>query len=60
MITQQQIDDDQAFWCQLLMSTLPPELQLSDEEYSGHPVESYRLVILDLSEDESNYTQSFW
>lgn len=45
MITQEQLDDDQAFWCNQLI----PKEWLT-EENKAPITESYRIVILDMSD----------
>ncbi len=47
-ITQEVLDEDQAFWCQFA----PKELLVPDKELSG-PLVSYRFVILDISDSDS-------
>ena len=56
MITQEMLDDDQAFWCALLRMNMVPEHMFGQKESDrvGNPIESYRFVIFDVSDEKTD------
>lgn len=48
MITQEELDDDQAYWCSLIDWSFLGETKPVSES----PTESYKFIIFDISEKE--------